>query len=143
MFAVEHWVNQLDGYALNINNVRVYFDPLVGGRAMMIPWDLDNTFRDEADWGLSWDAPRGLLADYCVLDELCGSAWAAAADQTADAIDAADLASALAQRQALIAPFVELDERDWTDPETVHAEAAELQRWVNERSGEVRGHWGL
>ncbi|HNC98714.1 MAG TPA: CotH kinase family protein, partial [Myxococcota bacterium] len=71
--AVEQLVGHNDGYALNTNNYRIYFDPS-NGRAQMLPWDFDYAFLVDSSWGMSWSTPRGLLASGCYADPLCLSA---------------------------------------------------------------------
>lgn len=41
-WALETLVGQSDGYGGNRNNFYVYFDPARGGRAVLIPWGMDN-----------------------------------------------------------------------------------------------------
>ena len=59
--AVEQWVGHNDGYALNTNNYRPYFNP-EDGLMQVLPWDLDYGFLNDSDWGMSWASPRGQLA---------------------------------------------------------------------------------
>lgn len=141
--AVEQWIGQLDGYALNTNNNRVYFDPERSGRAQIIPWDLDYAFQYDWAWGMSWSSPRGVLAAYCRTDPACYTRWQAAAADTCDAMDALALSGEIDRRAALIAPYVAVDGRDWTDPGYTEWYQGEMRAWVERRSGEIRAFWGL
>lgn len=51
-----HW----DGYCLNMNNYRLYFDPARGGRAVFLPHGMDQMFGDPG-MGL-FDQPNPLIA---------------------------------------------------------------------------------
>lgn len=51
-----HW----DGYCLNMNNYRLYFDPARGGRAVFLPHGMDQMFGDTG-MGL-FDEPKGMIA---------------------------------------------------------------------------------
>lgn len=46
-WALETLLNASDGYAANRNNFFVYFDPLDAGRAVFLPWGLDQVMTDE------------------------------------------------------------------------------------------------
>lgn len=142
-FAVEQWIGQLDGYALNTNNYRLYLDPARGDRASIIPWDLDYAFGYDWTWGMSWTSPRGVLAAWCMADAACYELWRAAVAETCDTMDALALEHEIDRRAALIEPYVAMDSRDWSDPSTTAYYQDEMRAWVNRRSDELRDFWGL
>jgi hypothetical protein len=84
MLAAEQFVGQNDGYAMNRNNYRVYFDP-ADGKAEFIPWDMDYSSLQDYEWGRSWSSPYGMIANRCMTDSNCKAAWAVAAAQVTDA----------------------------------------------------------
>lgn len=69
--ALEQLVGHNDGYALNQNNYRVYFDPAKDERFTLITWDLDYSYLRAREWGMSWESPRGRLAAACWADPTC------------------------------------------------------------------------
>lgn len=76
--ALEQLVGHNDGYAMNQNNYRVYFDPAADGRLTFITWDLDYSYLRAREWGMSWASPRGRLAAACWADAACVEAQRAA-----------------------------------------------------------------
>jgi hypothetical protein len=85
--ALEQLVGHNDGYALNQNNYRVYFDPAADGRFTLITWDLDYSYLRAPEWGMSWTYPRGRLAAACWADATCLEAQRAAAVEVLAAHD--------------------------------------------------------
>jgi spore coat protein H len=69
--ALEQLVGHNDGYAMNQNNYRIYFDPGADGRFTLITWDLDYSYLRAPEWGMSWNRPRGRLAAACWADSTC------------------------------------------------------------------------
>lgn len=51
-----HW----DGYCMNMNNYRLYFDPERGGRAVFLPHGMDQMFGDPGMW--LFDQPNPLIS---------------------------------------------------------------------------------
>ncbi len=143
MVAVEHWVGQLDGYSLNQNNNWVYFDPGDGGRAHILPYDLDYAWLQDWQWGMNWRTPRGLVTAGCMSDGACRGAWRNESVVVGDTIDALDLSGELHRVSVLIEPYVARDLRDWSDVATTAAWQADLDGWIGRRSGEIRAFWGL
>ena len=91
--ALEQLVGHNDGYALNQNNYRIYFDPAADGRLTFITWDLDYSYLRAPEWGMSWDRPRGRLAAACWADSACFEAQRV---MSAEVLAAHDVPSLLA-----------------------------------------------
>jgi CotH kinase protein len=94
MLSGEQFVGQNDGYAMNRNNYRVYFDP-EDGQLEFIPWDMDYSSLQDSEWGRSWSSPYGRLANRCMSDTNCQAAWKVAAEQVTDAAESLDLIGAI------------------------------------------------
>jgi len=141
-WAGEQWVGQNDGYCINKNNYRVYFDPS-DGRAEIIPWDLDYSLLHDYDWGRSWSTPYGNLAAGCWQDSVCAAAQREAIADTIDIVEAMDLQgfvddiAELTEAEALADPRRECGRGEispWRDY---------VDGWVGSRSGELATRWGL
>ncbi len=142
MVSAEQWIGQLDGYSLNTNNYRVYFDP-VDGKAEILPWDLDYAFQYDHAWGMSWYTPRGRLSDACWSDGDCHEAHMDVLDEVCDAIDDRQLQQELVAIETLITEYVYQDPRQECQPHWIPYSQDLLYAWVAARSGEVRAAWGL
>jgi len=142
VWAGEQWLGQNDGYVLNTNNYRVYFDP-TDGLAKLVPWDLDNTFLYDWEWGMDWWGPRGNLAVACLEDDDCVAAQRIAMAETIAAAESADLLTLHAQLRVLIAEEAAADPRRECADSSVSSEQTEVQSWLNNRSDELRREWGL
>jgi hypothetical protein len=139
-FAVEHGVGHLDGYALNTNNYRIYFDP-ADGKAKLIPWDFDYAYLEESWWGMNWSTPRGLLAAGCLQDPNCKEALRQKVSEVLEKVPATDIS---AWAEELL---------DWTEDEDdpraecgrrdVLAERQRMRSWPEAREAAVRQLWGL
>ena len=141
-WAGEQWVGQNDGYCINKNNYRVYFDP-EDGRAELIPWDLDYALLQDYEWGRSWASPAGNLARGCWQDSQCAAAQQEAVADALDRIEAmglpelVDELSELTEDEALSDPRRECARGDilpWRDY---------VLGWVETRSDYMRDQWGL
>ncbi len=140
--AAEQWVGQLDGYSLNTNNYRVYFDP-VDGKAELLPWDLDYAFQYDWAWGMSWYTPLGRLSQACWTDATCHHDHMLAVDAACDTLDDLDLSAELAGIGELVMPFVVDDPRRECSLDYVTYYQDVIHAWTLARSTEVRGTWGL
>ncbi len=137
--AAEELVGHVDGYAMNTNNYRVYFDP-VDGLAEMIPWDLDNAYIDDWAWGKSWMSPLGFIARYCWADPACYAAQREAVIDLATAVDAFPWGPEIDRWDQLTRPYVEADpRRECTDDESTRAG---LRDWMATEPGNVLSLWG-
>lgn len=141
-YAAEQLTGQLDGYAQNTNNYRVYFDP-EDGKAQLLPWDLDYAFTPASYWGMDWHYPRGLLMAGCFAAPDC---VAAAKSATSDLLDRFDedawqqrlnAYKLLTEDAAAADPRRECGLRDW------NGSVSFMQDWGKSRPAEMRAFWGL
>lgn len=138
---MEQWTGHLDGYALNTNNNRPYFDP-TDGKMEILPWDLDYAFQEDYVWGMSWYTPRGVLAASCFADAACVAAHQAVAAEVAAAIDVAALDAELSAWQALTYEAAITDPRRECDVASVDAYQASLHSWIAARPAYMQTFWG-
>jgi spore coat protein CotH len=142
-WAVSQWVGQNDGYELNSNNYRVYFDPGSGGRAHILPWDFDYSFLVDSSWGRSWAAPEGRLAYFCMADAECQAGQKAAVEDLLAITEAMDLTGFHDEMVALIAEDVAADTRRECSDASVASEQARVRGYVESRDAALRAWWGL
>jgi hypothetical protein len=142
LFSVEQWIGQNDGYALNINNYFVYFDP-GDGKARIIPWDLDYSFLFASDWVFDWRDPAGRLAETCWDDAACLGGYLAQLETTCQTADDMGLEPLLLDVLALTDPYVAQDPRSECYAYQVEDYRNHLWAWIADRSNVVRGTWGL
>lgn len=140
--AVEQWLGQNDGYAMNRNNYRVYFDP-EDGKMEFVPWDLDYSFLYDYQWGRSWANPTGLLAYWCQYDSACYSERRQAASDLRAIADGADLLAKHDAMAALIAADVASDPRRECSEASVTAEQARMRAWMENQNAAMESFWGL
>ncbi len=140
VWAAELWVGQLDGYWLNQNNYRVYFNP-ASGLVEMLPWDTDYAFCHDSDWGMDWHRPAGELADFCLADPTCRSALRQSSMEVLDILEDADLPGHLEGVVELIQAWALEDPRACPNPSAVLREQDRMRQWLEVRSDEVRGIW--
>ncbi|MCP4868537.1 MAG: hypothetical protein GY898_07440 [Proteobacteria bacterium] len=140
-FAAEQWIGQNDGYVLNTNNNRVYFDP-IDGRARFISYDLDYAFMPWP-WEFSYDNPRGFLAHACVHDAECSEGIAQAMEGLLN----------LLEEQELDQRFEAWDDATWNeaaaDPKLpcgggdLWNARGSLRNWIQNRGPTMRNYWGI
>ena len=141
--AAEHWTGQWDGYTLDTNNYRVYFDPALDGRMRFLTTDLDYAFSNLYSQWFDWSEPQGELVNNCYLDPLCTEAQRQA---VAVALDTLDVDTILAQLDAwyeVASEEMRNDPRGGCTPLEVVEERDGLYAWVEGREAELREHWGL
>lgn len=141
--AAEQLVGHNDGYALNQNNYRFYFDPSRDGRMVFLPWDFDYGYLEDAWWGMSWSAPRGRLAAACWADATCR---AAQRDAVADALDQVDEDALTVRLQAwteLIRDATREDPRRECAATDIAPSRQFLRDWLATREASMRAVWGL
>jgi spore coat protein CotH len=141
-WSVEQWIGQNDGYCLNTNNYRVYFDPL-SGKADMLPWDYDYSFLYDWEWGMDWWNPRGNLCYACRIDPTCQAAWKEAMTEVVAAAAELDLVAEFDAMQALIYDAAYSDPRREAGWSSVEGEQGQVRAWLTTRSDEMSGEWGL
>ena len=138
--AVEQVIGHLDGYALNTNNYRVYFDP-ADGKAKLLPWDFDYAYLEESWWGMSWSNPRGLLASGCMQDPVCKEALRQKVAEVLEKVPASDISTQAEELLDWIAdeedPRAECGRRD------ILAERQRMRAWPESREAALRRQWDL
>lgn len=140
--AAEQWVGHVDGYAMNTNNYRVYFDPS-DGLMKYIPWDFDYSFIQDWEWGMSWGSPRGSLASGCWNDEHCLAAQADAVAELTDTIDGVDLVGFYRELADLTADAALADPRRECSWSYVVYYRNLVRDFTVGRSDSLRATWGL
>ena len=140
--AVEQWIGHDDGYALNTNNYRVYFNP-EDGRAQWVPYDLDYAFLNDYDWGMSWWSPRGAVVAGCWSDADCIAAQKEAMRTLVDTLDVDALMAEFDGWSALVREDQMNDPRAecWNGYLDYYQEY--LRTWSRGRSDTMRSTWGL
>jgi hypothetical protein len=142
VWAGEQYVGQNDGYCLNQNNYRVYFDP-EDGRADWIPWDLDYSFLRASDWSRSWSTPNGNLARACFSDPTCRARHREVVAEVLDTVDSLDLRGMAAQLDALTADAADADPRRECWSYEIDNSRAWVEDWLDDRADVVRAQWEL
>ena len=142
MWAVEQYLGQNDGYGLNTNNYRIYFDP-TDGRADIIPWDLDHTFLDDWEWGLSWMYPSGRLLQACFYDTACMLAQQEAVAEVLKVAQELDLIGQLDSLTAFIDEAARNDPRRECAESSITSEQAEVRAWLTAQDAIMREFWQL
>ena len=141
-WAAEQWLGHNDGYALNQNNYRIYFDPS-DGQADIISWDLDYAFLEDSWWGMSWWAPRGTLAAGCWADAECIQSQRDAAIAVTGEIDVPALVSQLAAWDALTTERAYADPRRECTVENVASYRTFVHDWLGARPAYMQSFWGF
>ncbi len=142
--AIDQLIGHLDGYSMNTNNYRVYFDPADDGRAVLLPFDLDYAFLYSGNWGMSWNSPRARLTSACWNDAECveaqreGMAWV-----LANAYDEDEMQRVIDEVEELTAPYIEDDPRRECTTSQVRSYRAGLRNWVRDRPDEMEDFWEL
>lgn len=140
--AVEQWIGHIDGYAMNRNNYRVYFRPS-DGRMILVPWDFDYAFLEDAAWGMSWHTPTGVIAGYCWQDPACLAEQAEGMRAVLASIDTDALLASFDAQQALIEGNAAADPRKECPRATIPREQQAVRDWIARRSDDMRAYWGL
>ena len=142
VWAGEQWVGQNDGYCLNKNNYRVYFDP-EDGLADFIPWDLDYSMLRAADWGRDWDAPSGNIARACFADDTCWNAHRLVVADVLDIIDTIDLEAQMDAHLDLVGDLIPSDPKAECAPRDIPGWHSYVRSWLNQRSSNLESRWDL
>jgi spore coat protein H len=137
--AAEQVIGHNDGYALNTNNYRIFFDPADAGKAAWVPWDLDNGFLHDTDWGLSWQAPHGRVAAACVASEDCRAHWKAEVERVLDEVDFPAMQAELDRMDALTIDAATADPRNECE-DFVNSRVA-LRAWFDTEPAAIRTAW--
>lgn len=142
MLAVEQVVGHNDGYALNTNNYRVYFDP-TDGRANLVPYDLDYGFLHDADWWMDWNNPRGRIAAGCWADADCRERQRDAVAEVLDGLDVDGLHAFLDAQDALTLDYASEDPRRECGMDYVAWYRQSLHDWLDTEPDAIRARWSL
>jgi hypothetical protein len=142
--AAEQWSGHVDGYALNTNNYRVYFNP-DDGLANFIPWDLDNGFIRDWEWGFDWNNPTGgIISDYCQNADNCWhEGQRNAASDMVTHLETVDLLEYFDEIITLIYDRTLTDPKRECSSDSVIAQQNDLRNWIINRNDEMRDFWGL
>ncbi len=138
----EQWTGHIDGYCLNTNNYRVYFDP-EDGKADQVTWDHDYAFISAPEWGRSWANPPGNLAYWCLRDEACLEDWSTTLGDGLEVIDTLDLSTFVRDTWELIEEDLDDDPRKECSSWYAEAYRDDLYEWVDGRSDRLRNNWDL
>lgn len=141
--AAEQWIGHIDGYSLNINNYRVYFDPARGGRAVWIPWDLDYAFINAMTWGMSWSRPQGAAVAACWEDDACREDHRAVVAELVDSFDIDPVLERIDRWTALIADAAQADPRRECSAGRVDDSQTEILEWLDDRDEYMADKWDL
>ena len=141
--AVEELVGHNDGYALNTNNYRFYFDPSNAGRMTFIPWDFDYGFLHDYEWGFSWHSPSGVLADSCFHSTRCAGEHKDAVRDLLKTYDGAALQTWFDELQALIANDVATDPRRECAIESVLTYQDAVRAWLVTEPDNLKSAWSI
>lgn len=142
MTAVDQFIGHNDGYSMNTNNYRVYFDP-ADGKAELLPWDLDYSFLLDYQWGLSWSAPRGNLTHACWLDATCVTNQRQAMADFLTAYEATDWTVLLDQIEALTYADTQSDPRRECSAADVQPNRDYVRTWLDGKPSALRMWWGI
>ena len=142
MWAAEQWTGQEDGYCMNKNNNRVYFDP-TDGKMEFIPWDLDYAFLEDYAWGRNWNAPYGNLAYACYTDTDCRAGQKAAVADMLTRVEAIDWDAMVTDLITLTQADIDSDPRRECSSSNVTYYQGIVRSWVQGRSAYMRTFWGL
>lgn len=140
--AVDQFLGHNDGYSMNTNNYRVYFDPS-DGRADFLPWDLDYTFLQDYEWGLNWRAANGNITNACFADATCYENHRATMAAFLDTWEADDWGPWLDGIEALTFAATQADPRRECAAESVQAYRDYIRAWLAQRPADLRTWYGL
>ncbi len=140
-WSAEMWLGQNDGYALNRNNTRLYFNPETD-RAEQILWDFDYSFLRARDWSYSWSTPTGALAYWCREDETCDTQWRELTEETADRVDAMGLDDTFDEYMELVEDDIDDDRKGECSWSYINYYQELVDDWIDTRSDTIRTRWG-
>lgn len=142
VWAVEQFIGQNDGYALNKNNYRPYF-PEPGAPMVMIPWDYDYSFLEDVWWSRDWRHPRGNLVGACWADADCAARHREVVAELLDAVDGMALPVLADRLEALTSTAVVIDPRRECSTSQVNSERERVADWLTTRGDALRTFWEL
>jgi hypothetical protein len=140
--AVDQLIGHNDGYSMNTNNYRVYFDP-EDGKADLLPWDLDYTFLYDYQWGLSWGAANGNLTYACFADPTCAAAQRAVVAELLTTFESTDWVGLLDHVDGLTYAHTQDDPRRECLATDVQPNRDYVRAWLAGKPAELRAWWGI
>ncbi|MES2643338.1 MAG: CotH kinase family protein [Myxococcota bacterium] len=140
--AVDQFIGHNDGYSMNTNNYRVYFDP-TDGKGNLLPWDLDYSFLYDYEWGLSWSNASGNITNACFRDETCFGRHRTAMSNFLDTWDAEAWEDLFDQVEALTYEATQADPRRECAASSVQPTRDYMRGWLRGKSGALRGWYEL
>lgn len=140
--ATEQWVGHLDGYSLNTNNYRVYFNP-TDGLMSFLPWDFDYAFYYDYQWGMDWGNPRGDIVAYCWADSDCLQAQKEVVGNLLSHLETVDLVGYFDAINTLTFDTALADPRRECGSTSIAPDRAYLRSWILNRSDQIASEWGL
>jgi hypothetical protein len=140
--AVDQFVGHVDGYSMNTNNYRVYFDPS-DGKMDMLAWDLDYAFYRDVDWGMSWQNANGNLTNACLANAECRSAQRAAVRRLVAVYEAEDMEAWYDGLESLTYAATQADPRRECGAGDVQTYRNYIRDWLRAEPAYLRGWWGL
>lgn len=141
--AIDQYIGHVDGYSMNTNNYRAYFDPGDDGRLTILPWDLDYAFIPPSYWGKSWARPQGVLTAACFSDAACVEGQRAAVELLLDTVDDRALRDLIDQVEDLAEDYIADDPRRRCSSSESRSWRNNLADWVRTRDRELRETWEL
>ncbi len=141
--AASTWAGHNDGYSLNSNNFRPYYDPGDEGRMAILSWDMDYAFYEPHSWSLSWSSPRGRLSDACVNDATCLEAQRAVISGTRDRVDTDAMLELHATARATVSPMLEQDPREECGSYYTSYYQSYLYDWIVAAEDRAMSTWGV
>ncbi len=142
VWAAEEWTGQVDGYAMDRNNYRVYYRPS-DGKMSMIVWDFDYSFIQDWQWGMSWGSPTGVLAARCWADPQCKADQAVGMQNLLATVDTAAILDYFDGMVTLTKDLAHADpKRECTGP-SIRQTQTQVRDWAANRSDGLAAEWGL
>jgi spore coat protein CotH len=140
--AAEQWTGHLDGYALNTNNYRLYFNP-TDGLMSFLPWDFDLAFLYDWQWGFDWNNPAGDMVDYCYRNSACLQAQKDAVGDLIAHLETVDLIGYFETLNTLTYDAALADPRRECASASIGHDRDHLRNWILTRSDQIASEWGL
>lgn len=141
--AVEQLVGHNDGYSMNTNNYRLYFDPERDGKMVFVPWDFDYAYLHDYEWGFSWLSPQGDLSYACFSNPQCRAEHDEAVTKLLDSLDVPALQEWYDERVALIKDAARADPRRECSQYYVTYYQSYVRGWLDSEPASIKAFWGL
>jgi len=142
MFAAEMLTEHWDGYAVGVNNYRVWIDADTG-LMQLLPWDLDNSLKPPGFAWYDWDNPRSVLAGGCVDDNACRADMHDRLGDFVDVVEATDWDAKLDIWYDLIGDAAAADPRGGCGANEILNNQWDLRNLMNNRPAQLRAERNL